>query len=199
MSRKLILTFAAAVLAVPPFAVAKDHTLPDACGSDKVRYVVTDQEKPVLPLAPPAEGKAQIVFIQKMGKAGNGMFAGDYSVRFGVDGSWAGADGNNSYFTVDVAPGEHHLCAAVQDFSGARADMINVSSFTAEAGKVYYYQFGIKLEQRSAAPAPGTSGFTVTVGGKSGDSTFGQIDEDEGKFRIKELKVSKFRLPVGGS
>jgi len=61
--------------------------------------------------------------------------------RFGVDGTWAGANGYRSYFFFPVEPGDHRLCTSAQ--SKLRS-VVNSStaaiSFTAEAGKAYYFR-----------------------------------------------------------
>src|ERR1700691_5058722 len=72
---------------------------PDSCGDSKVKFnVKTEKDQPAP--AGPAEGKAQIVFIEnESGPIGTFMYA---TVRFGMDGAWVGADYNNSYFTSTV-------------------------------------------------------------------------------------------------
>jgi hypothetical protein len=72
--------------------------------------------------------------------------------RFGVDGGWVGADGYRSYFFFPVEPGDHCLCTRAQS---KLQRVVNSSpaaiSFTANAGKAYY--FGIKTPPRPNANA----------------------------------------------
>jgi len=58
------------------------------------------------------------------------------TVRFGLDGAWAGANNNNSYFAAMVDPGVHHLCVSWQSALPMLKKSIDVASFTAEPGKV---------------------------------------------------------------
>jgi len=99
MNFRLVVLFLCASLASA--VQARATILPDACGDDKVKFDVRTEMSTTAP-APPAEGKAQIVFIENENHMiGPFMYA---TVRFGLDGSWAGANNNNSYFTVTVPP-----------------------------------------------------------------------------------------------
>jgi hypothetical protein len=95
-----LLLCASLVCAVPAHAKT---ILPDACGDDSVKLDVTTKKNQPAP-APPEAGKAQIVFSE----------SGGLIARFGMDGSWVGANDRDSYFAVEVAPGEHHLCLSFQ-------------------------------------------------------------------------------------
>src|ERR1700675_535177 len=61
--------------------------------------------------------------------------------RFGVDGSWVGANGYRSYFFFPVEPGDHRLCTSAQS---KLQRVVNSStaaiSFTANAGQGYYFR-----------------------------------------------------------
>jgi hypothetical protein len=139
-------------------------TLPDSCGNDKVKFAVKTEEGQPVP-AVPAEGKAQIVFIESENQPiGPFMHA---TVRLGIDGAWVGANNGNSYFALPVDPGVHHLCAS---WAGKNVD---ATSFTAEPGQVYY--FGAKVTVNSK--------YSVTFG-------LSPLNEDEGKYLVKESKLS---------
>jgi hypothetical protein len=146
------------------------NTLPDSCGDDKVKFdVKTEKDQPVPP--GPANGKAQIIFIENETQMiGLGMYA---TVRFGMDGAWVGANYGSSYFALTVDPGVHHLCASWQSSLGPLKKNVDVTSFTAEAGQVYYFAAQVTVASRD-------------------DVIFGlsQLNEDEGKFRVKESKLS---------
>jgi hypothetical protein len=161
--------------------------LPDACGDDGVKFDVSTQ-KSAAPPAAPADGKAQIIFIENENMGlGFGRHA---TVRFGMDGAWVGADNDNSYFVADVAPGEHHLCVSWQSALGMLKKSIDVSSFTAEAGKVYYFAANINITAINGASGPG-----VTSGGGGANIQFGlgQLNDDEGKYRVKAWKLATWK------
>ena len=152
---------------------ARCTTLPDSCGDDKIQFDVATQKKPPAP-APPADGKAQILFLENENQpVGPFMHA---TVRFGMDGAWVGADNGNSYFALDVAPGVHHLCANWQSALGSFKKNVDLTSFTAEPGKVYYFAASVTAESQSV----------VTFG-------LSQLNEDEGRYRVgfSELSTSK--------
>jgi len=160
-------------------AQAQTETLPDACGSGTINFAVA-LKKGQPPPAPPAAGKAQIVFIETSTRSGRWVpFSGsDFTLRFGIDGKWVGATGNKSYFTVDIDPGEHHLCASAQG-SGHAKNMIGVKSFTAEVGKVYFYEFKIGNQ----VDGQGFNHYS---------SELSKLDDDEGTFRVKAYSLSAF-------
>ncbi len=153
---------------------ARATILPDACGDDKVKFDVKT-EKSKTPPAPPTAGKAQIVFIENENHMiGPFMTA---TVRFGMDGAWAGANNNNSYFTLDVAPGVHHLCASWQSALGRIAKNVDVASLTAEPGKVYYFAADVKVTP--------TGDNNVNI-----DFSLSPLDDDKGKYRVKAWKLA---------
>src|ERR1700679_1285371 len=145
------------------------NTLPQACGDDNVKFDVTTEANQAAP-AGQAEGKAQIVFIETENE--RVTLAGDATIRFGMDGAWVGANNGNSYFALTVDPGVHHLCASWQSSLGAFKKNIDLTSFTAEAGQVYYF---------AAAVAVGRD--IVTFG-------LTPLNEDEGKYRLTISKLS---------
>ncbi|HEX2776625.1 MAG TPA: hypothetical protein VHN10_08305 [Candidatus Acidoferrales bacterium] len=145
------------------------NTLPDACGDDKVKFDVTTAEAEAAPSAP-AEGKAQIIFIETENQRVS--LAGDATIRFGMDGAWVGANNGNSYFALTVDPGVHHLCASWQSSLGSLKKNIDLTSFTAEAGQVYYF---------AAVVVVGRD--IVTLG-------LTPMNEDEGKYRLTTSKLT---------
>jgi hypothetical protein len=174
------------LLASASLAQAKT-ILPDACGDDSVKFDVTAQKDAPLPSAAP-DGKAQIVFIEDENQGlGFGKHA---TIRYGLDGAWAGANNGNSYFVVNVDPGVHHLCVSWQSALKMLKKSIDVASFTAEAGKTYYYSAEIKITVINGASGPG-----VTSGGGGANIDFGlvSLNEDEGKYRVKAWKQSSWK------
>jgi hypothetical protein len=176
MKTKLVMLMLTATFATA--AHASGIVLPDACGKDEVRFKVDLNKKPPA-LTPPPAGSARVVFIEKATRTGSSLFkigVYDYITRFGLDGAWVGAATNDSYLTIDIPPGKHHVCSSVQVTSGVGKDMIGATSFTAEAGTVYYFQFSIDTK------------WVNNVAYRS--SSFTQVTEDEGEFRVKALALS---------
>lgn len=62
-----------------------------------------------------------------------------------MNGAWVGANHGNSYFSVSVDPGEHHVCATLQ--SSVVDQRVELAHFTAEAGKIYYYRTRLVLSR----------------------------------------------------
>lgn len=161
--------------------------LPDACGNDGVKFEVTAL-KDAPPPAPPPDGKAQIVFVENENQGlGFGMHA---TIRYGVDGTWAGANNGNTFFILNVDPGEHHLCVSWQSALKTLKKSIDVASFTAEAGKVYYYAADIRITTIRGASGPGV---TSSGGGANIDFDLAPLNEDEGKYRVKAWKLSTWK------
>jgi len=157
-----------------PAVQAKAKTvLPDACGDDGIKFDVTTQKNEAVP-AGPAQGKAQIVFVEDEPSRVVNPFGFD-TVRFGLDGAWAGANNGNSYFVLEISPGEHHLCATPQTKSPELKKSVEVASFTAEPGKIYY--FSAKLSMPDRRPK----------------FEFSKLTEDEGKYRVKAYKVATWK------
>jgi len=109
---------------------------PAACGPKSVNFDVKldDSRHTLLPAEP---GKARVYFIQDLGPI---SCVACTTTRIGLDGSWAGAVHHNSYFSVSVEPGEHHVCANPQSRFAAINRIVALAHFTAEAGKVYYFR-----------------------------------------------------------
>ena len=144
--------------------------LPDSCGDDKVKFDVKTEAGQPAP-AEPAAGKAQIIFIENENQMiGPFMHA---TIRFGIDGSWVGANYSNSYFALTVDPGVHHLCASWQSALGSLKKNVDLTSFTAEPGQVYYFSAQVTVASRDSM-----------IFGLS------QLNEDEGKYRVKISKLS---------
>jgi hypothetical protein len=153
--------------------------LPDACGKDDVKF----EAHPVSALIPtpaPADGKAHIVFIQSTVLQGGSSVFGrsNFTTRLGIDGVWVGAAASNTFFEVDVAPGERHLCVSVQGIGSAAERMVAADSFTAEGDKFYYFMYSTER----------------LTGGNANyySSKLERINADEGKYKEKLLPRSDF-------
>ncbi|HEY0701333.1 MAG TPA: hypothetical protein VGD60_01070 [Candidatus Acidoferrales bacterium] len=141
----LKLTLLVLLFASPIFAQDSAAVLPsDGCGANKVEFDVKADNKQH-PAAQPEPGKALVYVV---GDAWNDhqpvhfpVFASIPVTRFGVDGTWVGANGFRSYFFFSVDPGEHRLCTNVQSKFESQVKAYTAgTSFTAEAGKIYYFR-----------------------------------------------------------
>jgi hypothetical protein len=93
------------LLAVSAFAQEQPGTVAAACGPKEAFAVKLDQSQHTL--AQPEPGRARVYFVQDIGAVN---CLGGCGTKIGLDGAWAGANKQNSYFSVSVEPGEHHVC-----------------------------------------------------------------------------------------
>lgn len=164
--KALVAFVAVLIFSCPVFSQNQPAPVPAACGDLKVSMAV-DLNKDQHAIAEPESGKARIYFIEDTGL----VFKVAYpTTRMGIDGRWVGANKKDSYFSVSVEPGEHHLCVAVQSAFLARNthEVIALAHLTAEAGKVYYYRTTIVYSE---------NGPTYLV--------FDPADSDEAKYLIE--------------
>jgi hypothetical protein len=131
------------LLTLSAFAQQEFGTVVAACGSKDIKYEAKLDESQHT-LAQPEAGKALVYFIQDIGAVN--CIGGCMTTRLGLDGSWVGANQHNSYFSVSVEAGEHHVCASPQSrllpkpspkYAGV---LLALTHFTAESGKVYYFR-----------------------------------------------------------
>ena len=167
-----LLLAGSAVAQKPPAA------LPQACGPENVGFKVK-LDNAQHPLAQPEAGKALVYFIQDDGPAGNHQH---YTMRIGLDGSWAGAYKENSYFTVSLGSGEHHICANVQSDrypDRFQWSLLSLAHFSAEPGKVYFFH------TQYLAGMPGSTDYPHLV--------LEPVDSDEAAYLIAISPMSVFR------
>jgi hypothetical protein len=124
----------ALLFAASGFAQAAPGIATAACGPEKTDFKVTLDKSQKAP-AEAEPGKARVYFLHD---AGSGATVGYPTTKLGMDGVWVGANHGNSYFSVSVEPGEHHVCATLQ--SSFVEQRVELAHFTAAAGKVYYYR-----------------------------------------------------------
>lgn len=133
----LVLLFASPALAQDSAANALAAA---GCGANEVHFDVKTDKKEH-PTAQPDAGKALVYVIGAAWADYVAIHIGTPPTRFGVDGTWAGANGYRSYFFFPVEPGDHRLCTSAQ--SKLRS-VVNSStaaiSFTAKAGQAYYFR-----------------------------------------------------------
>lgn len=123
------------------FAQTPPAVPPLACGPENVSFKVKLSESPHTP-EQPEPGKARVYFFQDVG---TNQTLGYPTVKVAVDGAWAGANHVNSYFSISLEPGEHHVCVALQ--SSLVAQRVELAHFTAEAEKIYYYRTRLILSR----------------------------------------------------
>jgi hypothetical protein len=140
---------------------------PSVCGDLRVGLAVTlDNSRHTV--AQPVPGKALIYFIQDIGLPA--LFRPDWTTKAGIDGKWVGANQRNSYFSVPVDPGVHHLCVSYQwRFSPfSRLSTVELAHLTAEAGKSYFYRVTI-----------------IHSDGGPVSLILNPVDSDEGKYLVE--------------
>lgn len=152
-------------LVASAFAQNQSAAAAAACGpKDTDLELKLDKSKHAL--APPETGKARVYFIQDIGRVS--CIGGCVKTKIGMDGTWVGGVQHNSYFSISVEPGEHHMCATT-------GPMIALVHFTAEAGKVYYFR-------------------TRAFGAENqGLFDFDPIDSDQGQHLIASYPLSVSR------
>ena len=162
-------------------AIAKEIELPDSCGDPKTKFEVTTH-KSTTPLPAPDAGKALIVFIQPI----EIPCLGCLTQRFAMDGQWVGATKKNSYFTLQVEPGQHHFCA-----TGTMRYTIAIRSFEVKAGATYFLQarlinFGPITEEEHDSQV-------VPAGKRAIPFGMSLLDEEKGRYLIKSFEVAEFK------
>lgn len=118
------------LLVASAFAQVQSAVATAACGPDDVDFEIKlDKSKHAL--TQPEPGKARVYFIQDIGRVS--CIGTCAKSKIGVDGTWAGAIRNNSYFSISLEPGEHHMCAN----TGQEVALLHLN---AEPGKTYYFR-----------------------------------------------------------
>jgi hypothetical protein len=92
--------------AVNPFAAA-------GCGVNETHSDVKTDKKQH-PTAQPDAGKALVYVIGAAWSDYTAVHFGTPPTRFGIDGTWVGANGYWSYLFSPVEPGDHRLCTDVR-------------------------------------------------------------------------------------
>ena len=154
-SALIVLLLAASAFAQKPSGVSTS-----ACGPKGAAFDVK-LDKTQHTLARPEPGRALVYFIQERGAVS----------RIALDGAWVGANKNSSYFAVSVEPGEHHVCADVQTPRGIPGVPVGFFHFTAESGRVYYFDARVVYAAESYL-------------------FLGAVDSDEAKYLIDSLPLS---------
>jgi hypothetical protein len=117
-----------------------------ACGPKEVRFDAQTAPGQSITVEP---GKALVVVNEVFNRVPGEL--GNPTIRIGLDGAWMGATRANSYISFLVEPGEHHLCTNWQSHLKRLSREAAFTSFTAEAGKTYY--FSARVGYQSAGDA----------------------------------------------
>ncbi len=142
----IALLFAAPALAQDSSA---DLLAAAGCGANKIHFDVKTDKKQH-PTAQPEAGKALVYVIGAAWSDYVAVHVGTPPTRFGIDGTWVGANGYRSYFFFPVEPGDHRLCTSAQSkFERVVKSSTAATSFTAGAGKTYYFRTMTPIEQNS--------------------------------------------------
>jgi hypothetical protein len=120
---------------------------------------------------PADSAKAQVILMESE----NQMIAPFHNatVRWGMDQSWVGADYGNSYFVLSVEPGVHHLCANWQSVLRTLKKNVDLTSFTAEPGRTYYFLADVNVESKESVS------FAIS-----------QLNDDKGQYLVKNYAQS---------
>lgn len=144
-------TLLALLFAFPAFAQNSTSSALAAagCGANEIHFDVNTDRKQH-PTAQPDSGKALVYVIGAAWSDYVAVHVGTPPTRFGIDGTWVGANGYRSYFFFPVDPGDHRLCTSVQTpFEWTLKSSLAAISFTAEAGKTYYFRTNTPKEQNT--------------------------------------------------
>jgi hypothetical protein len=169
----------ALLFAFPAFAQDSTASLMTAagCGANEIRFDVKTDKKQH-PTAQPDAGKALVYVIGAAWVDYAAVHIGTPPTRFGIDGTWVGANGYRSYFFFPVEPGDHRLCTNAQSkFARVVKSFWAATSFTAEAGKTYYFRTKTPIGQDS-----------------SGGIKLVPVDPAEAQVLISFTRFSTFRL-----
>ena len=153
----------------------KAEIAPDngGCGPTAVQFdVKADKTKHTM--AEQQEGKAIVYLLQDEKRDPKPYYFSDPTTRAGLDGQWVGANHGKSYFFFAVDPGEHQLCTDWQSSLKSRSMQGAAKTFTAEAGKTYYFR--VLVEQR---------------GNREPALWLDMIDSAEAKFKISAWALSE--------
>jgi hypothetical protein len=149
-----------------------------ACGPSDAQFAIKTKVGEHPP-AQPDPGRALVYVIEEQ------KFRAfrDVTARVGLDGAWVGANRGNSYLSLSVDPGEHHLCTDwISDWlPGGR--LVSLANFTAEPGKIYYFR-----ARTTGGPSGIGDGKWEAAEGASID--LDRVNSDEGKLLVASSVLS---------
>jgi len=114
-----------------------------SCGPSNVKFDVTLNNNQHA-VGQPDPGRALVYVIGVFRRPPGEL--GTPTIRVGLNGAWIGANHGASYLSFSVDPGEQHLCTNWQSVLKRLSDQHSLTSFTAEAGKTYYFRVQVHVE-----------------------------------------------------
>ena len=134
------------LLAAPVFAQDDEAAARTAagCGPNEINFDVKIDKKSH-PTGKPEAGKALVYVFGDENIDNVPLHVGSVTTRIGLDGTWVGAKNLKSYFFFQVTPGDHRLCTSRQSRLKSQTKISAAASFTAEAGRVYYFRIKTPL------------------------------------------------------
>jgi hypothetical protein len=168
----IVALLASSALAADQSTVA---VVESACGPSNIQFDV-NTESNQHPAAMAQDGKALVYVVEVFEAPGNQL--AKPTTKIGLDGTWVGANKNNSYFSVPIEPGDHHLCMAWQSRLKGYAKMVALSSLSAETGKTYYFRARIVEHDEGRG-----AWFTLDLE---------PVNNDEGKLLVASSAFSTF-------
>jgi len=167
------------------FAQTQPASAPVAtsCGPNQTKFDVK-HDNTQHSLAQPEPGKA-LVYVFEVFQRPPGEL-GTPTIRVGLNGEWTGANQGTSYLFFSVDPGEQHLCANWQSLWKPLSSQHSFSSFTAEAGKTYFFRVQILFQ--TYAPGPDASSSSVVW-----SINLQPIGADEGRYLLSSSPLSVSR------
>lgn len=119
-----------------------------SCGPANVKFD-TKLNKTAHAVLQPGPRKALVYVIEVFQRPPGEL--GTPTIRVGLDGAWVGANRGSSYLSFSVDPGEHHLCTNWQSVLERLSSQHSLTSFTAEAGKTYFFRVQTHVESTGNA------------------------------------------------
>jgi hypothetical protein len=150
-----------------------------ACGPDESKFNVKVQPGVPEP-ALSGSGMARVVFLETVDAQGPFVDT-NVGARIGVDGAWIGAAEGDSRIVYSLPAGEHHLCANWQVNDEPFWKRTALSSFTAGAGKTYYFRVELSQKQYFTGSVAHSTDHSVRIEA---------VDADEGKYLATFLPIA---------
>ena len=152
-------------------AQTTNAVLATSCGPLNEIFQVRKAADPKAPIM--TDRQAVIYFVQTQPRTCiNDCSA---TVRVGLDGSWAGATRGNSFLSLAIPAGDHHVCSNWQKRIGKVEVKTQLTDFVAEPGKVYYFRTRVVNPTTETLP----------------EFTLERINADEGKLLVASYAMSE--------
>jgi hypothetical protein len=108
---------------------------------------------------------------------------GTPTIRVGLNGNWVGANQGTSYISFTVDTGEQHLCANWQSVWKQLSSQHSFTSFTAEAGKTYFFRVMVGFQSYTPGPSSTANSVVCSI-------DLQPVNPDEGKYLIASSPLS---------